>query len=171
MKTVILLATATLAALAPLARSPASSPVVEDFPGWPSQMEGRVLRPEPLAPEDVFFARGFPGRIARFTDGQRHIVVRWVTAPTRQLHPAAHCFRAAGYTVVPAPLRRNADGRLAACFDAKRDGKRLRVCEAIDGTDGQTWTDVSAWYWSALIAPPRESWWSLTFVEPIDAED
>ena len=52
-----------------------------------------------LGPIEERFARRFPGAIARFTDGERVLIVRQVTRPTRQLHPADDCFRAIGYTV------------------------------------------------------------------------
>ena len=43
------------------------------------------------------FAARFPGAIARFSDGERVIVLRHVERPTRMLHPAADCFRGLGY--------------------------------------------------------------------------
>ena len=44
------------------------------FPGWPSTFEGRTLTPLPLNEMETKFATGFPGRIARFSDGEREII-------------------------------------------------------------------------------------------------
>jgi hypothetical protein len=157
----------TAAALAPLA--PRTSQEIAEqtgFPGWPATFEGRTLASVPLAPEDSYFARGgFPGRISRFTDDTRHVVVRWVNAPTRRLHPAAQCFKGAGYEIEPRPMRRTADGALMGCFAAHREGRSLRVCEMVRSADGRTWSDVSSWHWSAMLAPSGQHWWSYVVVE------
>jgi hypothetical protein len=155
------------AALAPLA--PRTSDAIAEqtgFPGWPVTFEGRTLASIPLAPEDSYFARGgFPGRISRFTDGARHVVVRWVNAPTRRLHPAAQCFKGAGYEIDPRPMRRTADGALMGCFAARKEGRSLRVCEMVRNAEGRTWSDVSSWHWSAMLAPSAQHWWSYVVVE------
>src|SRR5688572_25881492 len=82
----------------------------EDFPGWPMQFEGKPLRTLPLGPLEQRFAAGFPGRIARFSDGEREIVLRWISRETRMLHPASECFRGVGFSVNPQPLRVGAGG-------------------------------------------------------------
>src|SRR5262245_13037243 len=67
-----------LAAVAPLA--PIRSDVTNEqaaFPGWPAQLEGRNLTQLPLSPREERFAADFPGRVARFTDGHREIIIRW----------------------------------------------------------------------------------------------
>jgi hypothetical protein len=43
------------------------------------------------------FAADFPGRIARFSDGHREIIIRWVARETRALHSASDCFKGLGY--------------------------------------------------------------------------
>ena len=41
----------------------------------------------------------------------------------------------------------------------------LVVREAVtDGRGGQ-WTDVSAWYWSALMGRSEGPWWAFTLAE------
>jgi hypothetical protein len=100
-----------LLATAPLWRSAGEpAPVSAVFPGWPTTFEGRALRELPLTEREERFGAGFPGRIARFTDGQRELIVRWVAAPTRQLHSTEDCFRGLGYGVSPAPFWRQEDG-------------------------------------------------------------
>src|SRR5262245_8451285 len=90
----LFLLSSVLLATAPLWSAPRErEPVEALFPGWPSTFEGRSLRELPLSEREERFGAGFPGRIARFTDGQRELIIRWVAAPTRQLHSAADCFR------------------------------------------------------------------------------
>ena len=154
---------AALAAFAPEIRSPAAAPSLQGFPGWPAQVGGRPLTRLPPGPQDEWFARDFPGRIARFSSGEEQVVLRWINAPTRRLHPASHCFEGAGFAVEPRPMRRM-HGALAGCFVARRDGESLNVCEWIADSDGRSWSDVSSWYWSALAAPPARNWWSYVVV-------
>lgn len=132
------------------------------FPGWPAQLEGRPLTPLPLTAREAGFVRDFPGRIGRFSDGSREIILRWVAAPTRKLHPAADCLRGSGYTIVPLPARISETGAAMSCFRARRGGEAMSVCEVIRDEAGSSWPDVSAWYWHALTGRGRGPWWSLT---------
>ena len=45
------------------------------------------------------FSKNFAGKIARFTDGEREILIRHLNRPTRSLHPSADCLRGAGYQI------------------------------------------------------------------------
>jgi len=92
-------------------------------------------------------------------------VLRWISEPTRRLHPAAHCFAGTGYAVAPLPLQRAPDGALMGCFAARKGTIRLRICEILRDGDGRSWADVSAWYWSALLSPAHAAWWSFIIVE------
>jgi hypothetical protein len=51
------------------------------------------------------------------------------------------------------------------CFDASRGGTRLRVCESIRDSAGGEWTDVSSWYWAALLGRSSGPWWATTVAE------
>lgn len=133
---------------------------------WPASFEGQPLFPLAAAPEDESLARGFPGRIARFSDGKRQIVLRSLARPTRQLHPARDCFKAIGYRIDPSPMRVVAPGTFASCFAASRNGRSVRVCERITDADGRSFTDPSAWYWPALLGRSRGPWLAATIVEP-----
>lgn len=156
-----------LAALVPLhSRSLAQPPT--SFPGWPAQFEGHALHELPLTEQEQRFAAEFPGRIGRFTDGSREIVMRWVGGPTRKLHPAADCFRGSGYAVTPAPIE-VIDGGSWGAFDAQRKGVRVRVREAILATDGQRWTDASSWYWAAVRDRTHGPWWAITVATSLAA--
>jgi hypothetical protein len=158
---------ALLAALAPmLGRSQGRAIASDAFPGWPTHHEGRALLPLPLTPREILFVRGFPGRVGRFQDGRREIIVRWVSAPTRLLHPAADCFRGVGYAITPLPARRSANGQVMSCFRATRGTEAMTACELIRGADGEHWPDVPAWYWSALLGASAAPWWSYVVAEP-----
>jgi hypothetical protein len=137
-------------------------PVTQNFPGWPAQIAGRSLRMLPLGSIEQRFAEDFPGRIARFGDGEREIVIRWVAQETRRLHPASDCFRGSGYAVKPQPLIVDNDGVRWGSFIATRGSEQLTVRERIYDGAGHQWTDVSAWYWAAATGKSQGPWWALT---------
>jgi hypothetical protein len=150
------------AAVLPLsAREGKSATAAAVFPGWPAEYEGRAIKALLPAPDDAWLARAFPGRIARFSDGERQIVLRWVAGPTRLLHPAAQCFRAAGYNISTAPMRGASDGAAMACFRASKDGKELLACERVFDGRGNSWPDVSAWYWHAVLNRASSGYWAV----------
>lgn len=165
----LFLACALAAALAPLARQDGAGAASKtaEFPGWPSSYEDRPLRPLPLGTKEEAFARDFPGRIARFTDGRREIIYRFVAEPTRRLHPAADCFKGSGYAITPLPLRRSTSGTDMGCFRARRGETDLAVCEAIRSDTGKSWSDLSSWYWDALLGKDAGKWWSVVVAAPI----
>jgi hypothetical protein len=135
---------------------------------WPSEWDGRALRPLALSAVEQRFAARFPGAIGRFTDGERALVLRSVDAPTRMLHPAADCFRGLGYGIAQARLERDAQERLWRCFEATApDGQRLRVCERIEAPDGRGFTDPSAWFWAASLGQSSGPWRAVTLVEAL----
>jgi hypothetical protein len=135
---------------------------------WPSEWDGRALRPLALSHVEQRFAARFPGAIGRFSDGERVLVLRSVDAPTRMLHPAADCFRGLGYGIAQARLERDARQRLWRCFEASApDGQRLRVCERIEAPDGGAFTDPSAWFWAASLGQSSGPWRAVTLVEAL----
>jgi hypothetical protein len=163
-----LIATA-LAALVPFAdraRGKGGAEGMSAFPGWPAQHEGRSLTQLPLSPREDAFVRDFPGRVGRFSDGRREIILRWVNAPTRRLHPAADCFRGIGYAITPLPVRTDGGGAAMGCFRAQKGAASMTVCELIRDERGTTWPDVSAWYWHALFSQSPAPWWSVVVATP-----
>ncbi|HEY6255545.1 MAG TPA: hypothetical protein VIY51_07090 [Xanthobacteraceae bacterium] len=158
---------AMAAAVAPLLRwgNDAATAVGKDFPGWPRQYEGHALTQLPLTQREATFVRDFPGRVGRFTDGRREIIIRWVGAPTRLLHSAADCFRGSGYSIAPMPVRRDIAGAAMGCFRASHQADRLMVCEVIRDARGESWPDVSAWYWNAMLSVSAAPWWSFVVAE------
>jgi len=156
-----------LAAVAPFA--PIRSDVTNEqsaFPGWPAQLEGRDLTQLPLSSREERFAADFPGRIARFSDGRREIIIRWVARETRALHPASDCFKGLGYSIKPLSARLDPDGHRWGAFEARRGDEALRVHERIyDSADKESWSDVSTWYWQAMMGKTSGGWWAVTVAE------
>jgi hypothetical protein len=159
----LLFAAALLAcALLPLARlSPAAS-ATSDAGEWPTEWQGRPLRPLALSAVEERFAARFPGRIARLTDGEQVLVWRAVRSPTRMLHPAADCYRGLGYRIEQARLEADAQRQMWRCFVAERDGQRLRVCERIVDAQGRIYTDASNWFWAAQLGMSTGPWQAIT---------
>jgi hypothetical protein len=134
----------------------------------------RPLTQQPRTALEERFAANFPGTIVRFTVGEATLILREVAQPTRQLHPAADCFRAAGYTPGPARTHEDARQKRWNCFLASRGNRRWRVCERIANASGNQWTDVSSWYWAAVWSRDASTagpWWAVTLVTPLEAED
>ena len=159
-----------IAAIAPLfVRQTTNSTESVPFPGWPAQFEGRALTEQSLSLREKQFTESFPGRIARFTDGSRELIFRWVTRETRALHPAADCFRGIGYSIRPLPLHTDIDGNRWGAFEASRKGETLLVRERIySAGSGQSWPDVSGWYWQTTfdnLQSNRQGWWAVTVAE------
>ena len=135
------------------------------FPGWPALYEGRALTELPLSQREAAFTTDFPGRVGRFSDGKREIIIRWLDAPTRRLHPAADCLRGSGYRITPLPVRRDESGAAMGCFRATRAADDLMICELIRDGRGGSWPDVSAWYWSAMLSSSPGPWWSFVVAQ------
>lgn len=144
--------------------SRADAGLASAFPGWPDAFEGQPLVPEPALPEDARFTRGFPGRFARFSSGERVVLLRWLPNPTRQLHPSVDCFRGSGYRTRPVPSRIGARGERWGCFEAARAGRSFTVCERIIDSGGRSWTDPSSWWWSAALGTAQGPYWAATLV-------
>jgi hypothetical protein len=139
---------------------------------WPTRFRGQPLTQLPPTALEARFAARFPGAVARFTDGEQLLIVRHVRRPTRLLHPATDCFRAAGYAVAGVQAAVDAQGVRWRCFLARRGSESLRVCERIgerlDDAGEPGWTDVSAWFWDAQFRRSGSAWWALTVVTPLD---
>jgi hypothetical protein len=157
---------ALAAAAAPFATSD-RAPQIDgaQFPGWPTHFEGRGLKPLDLSEREKRFADKFPGQIAKFSDGSRTIIVRWVTRETRKLHPASDCFKGAGYTVTNLPARSDSQDSLWGCFHASKGREGLHVSERVFDNHGNGWPDISSWYWSAFLGRSAGPWWALTVIE------
>ena len=150
-----------------LAAMPADAHTSPPAPEFPAEWEGRPLRPLVLTDVETRFARQFPGNIARLTDGQQVLVLRTVLRPTRMLHPAADCYRGVGWSIDRQQLQPDASNQLWRCFEAERDGRRMRVCEHIVDAQGRVFTDTSSWFWAAALEQSRGPWQALTVASPL----
>jgi len=143
--------------------APDSADIKTTLP-FPEHFEGRELIELPLAPRELRFSNGFPGEMKRFTDGERELLIRTISRPTRKLHPSADCFKGAGYAVEPIAARVDRNGKPWGCFQAKGRGAVLKVCEQISDRHGVTWYDVSSWFWDAALGRSSGPWQAVTLV-------
>lgn len=165
--TILVMALAGIAALAPLAFHHDSKAAPDNHVTWPTTINGHTLRPVASPSEEQAFAAEFPGNMKRFSDGKRAYFVRVVNRETRQLHPSSDCFRGLGYTTEPKPLVVMEDGSTWGCFEATKADTKLRILERIYDDHGQSWTDVSQWYWSAAFGRTKGPWFDITIAQPI----
>lgn len=143
----------------------------EGFPGWPAEYEGRALHQRPLDPREAAFLADFPGEVGCFDDGERQLVLRWISAPSHRLHPARACFAGRGFEITPEADHIDPGGARWGRFVASRDGERLRVSERLFDGRGKEWSDVSAWYWEQLLSPSSGPWWAWMIVEACPRSD
>ena len=123
------------------------------------------LHPLPCSPEESAFAKSFPGSLSSHRWGDSQVILRQVTKATRKLHPSRDCLRAAGFDTTDSVTVRSSDGCEWSRFSATRADSRLIVHERIvSETDGSFWTDVPAWYWSALRHPLNGPWRAETVI-------
>lgn len=149
-----------------LTSAPASAVAAPAFVEWPQRFDGVMLRPLALSAVEQRFVSEFPGAIARFSAGERAVTLRHVTAATRKLHPAADCFRGLGYRIEAITLRqRPAAVGLQRCFVASGKGPALSVCEYIEDATGRSFSDHSAWYWSAIAGASPGPWRAVTVAQ------
>lgn len=171
MKTLATMAFAGLCALTALAplvfEDSANAVAIAGFPGWPASFEGRKLTPLPLTPIETRFQQNFPGRVGRFSDGEREIVIRWVDRGTRKLHASSDCFKANGYELTMRPVKIIGDERWSG-FIASKGVQKLEVHERITDGQGGQWSDVSAWYWAAQLGQTKGPWWAITVAKSVD---
>lgn len=132
-----------------------------------TQWQGQALRPLALSEVERRFAQRFPGTLNRLTNGTQVLVVRSVDKPTRMLHPATDCYQGLGYQITAQQLELDSERLLWRCFEARRGGQRLRVCERIVDAGGRGFTDTSAWYWAAVLGQSQGPWQTITVASPL----
>ena len=150
---------------APLFTQSAKNNFKQSSTEFPQTFENKRLEELELSEKEKYFLEDFPGEVKRFSDGRREIIVRFVTAATRKLHPSTDCFSAIGYEIKPLPLKLDEQNNKWACFSAQKNGENLKVCERMFTESGESWTDVSAWYWSALSDVNANGYWAITVAE------
>jgi hypothetical protein len=165
MKTNLLLVACACAAVAPAVSTDRATSGDDTVPTWPTYFHGRTLHELPMGARERAFLSGFPGDVGRFTDGERDIVMRWVTQPTRRLHPAEDCYRGLGFETSSSRILRDGDRTQWRCFAASRGDASREVCEQIQDREGRRWTDVSAWYWAAALGRSDGPWLVTTVAD------
>lgn len=138
-----------------------------EFPGWATALDVSAMQELSHSQGELRFEKDFPGRIGKFSDGKSEYAIRWVTEPTRLLHLASDCLKGSGYEIKPQPLFIDPQGNRWGCSLAIGKDQTLKVRERIFDTDGKNWTDVSSWYWSALMRVSKGGWWAVTVIEKV----
>ena len=167
--TIALVLSCTLAALEPFFLTIPPTPVLdsEDFLSWPSTFEGQRITQVPMSELNQKYADNFPGKIAVFRTGKSRIVFRWVTIATRQLHSSETCYRAGGYKITWLPEYIDSSKVKWSVFEAINENERLRVRERVFDSSGQNWTDLSSWYWAALLNQSKSPWWVVSEIQSL----
>lgn len=150
------------AGVCPLWGKKAVTQAHEGFKGWPTQFNGKPLKMLELTEREKTFALHFPGKIARFSSGNDEIIIRWIESPSRRVHPSSDCFKGYGYAVKHIHPMRDAAGDLWGCLEAVKGETSLFVRENIQDSQGQSWPDVSSWYWAAILGQTQGPWLAVT---------
>ena len=135
------------------------------FSGWPDSFEGRAIEEVALTSKEAEFYRSFPGEIARFSDGKQQIIFRWIDEPTQHLHPAATCFQGQGFVIQLMDGLVDERGSHWGVFRAIRGEESFVVREQVY-TNSETWSDISAWYWSATLGRTSGPWCAVMVATP-----
>ncbi|BDS07686.1 hypothetical protein NT6N_27260 [Oceaniferula spumae] len=131
---------------------------------WPETFEGYLLTPLPMTAMEREFQRSFPGQIGNFRSGENQIILRRVTRATRKLHPATDCLKASGHRIGKASLYTDHQGGKWSGCEVSKAGQTFFVRECITSPNGKIWTDVSSWYWHAMMHPDSGPWLASTII-------
>ena len=134
------------------------------LPPFPTDWEGVTLHPLPIDLSDTYLAN-YPGEAARFTDGEREFLFRWISRPSRPVHAPEVCFKAIGYTIDPLPSFLDDHGRTWASFRASQPSHTRTVYAVILDDEGNSFYDNSSWYWAASTGKSRGPWLAITLAE------
>jgi hypothetical protein len=150
----------------------ASAPLVADarptghsFAGWPSQLDGRPLTRLADTPEELRFYAAQPTRHARFSDGQRVVLMSWADASIEGFHLAGPCFAAFGFQLQQLAPRSSDGAPAESCFRATRGGVAQRVCEHIRDGEGRTFASMEAWHLAQLLGSTEPPYLGVSIVE------
>jgi len=130
---------------------------------WPQLSVNGKWDNIPLSPIESQFSLEMPGGLAKFSDGESVYILRYMTQVTRKLHPIADCFKSSGYQIKYEPNVIFKDNRYYSYFTASRNEETLRVMESIWDANGNSWSDVSTWYWCNFFEE-NGPWFSCAIV-------
>lgn len=162
-KLVAYLLACVAAASAPLVAD--ARPAARSFPGWPSQLDGRPLTRLADTPEETRFYAEQPTRHARFSDGQRVVLLSWADASVDGFHLAGPCFIAFGFQLRALAPRASDGARTESCFRATRGGVAQRVCEHIRDGKGRSFASMEAWHLAQLLGSTEPPYLGVSVVE------
>lgn len=156
-----------LATVAPFLRPHVDAPPAShELGAFPTSIDGRLLTPASFSDVEAPWLARFPGRIGRFTDGERLWILRMTALPTLELHSSARCLRAAGWHVEAASAHRDSQRRIWSTFIASKGERRLSVREQVQSTSTQaSWPDIDAWRWDAWLGRDPGPWCAYTSIE------
>lgn len=163
---IVFIITCSLAAAIPLLPMRHDANSTNMYPlAFPDHYQGRKLQPIAMTEHEKRFYRRFPGKLSKYTDGQRNITFKWIDRPTRKLHPASDCYRGMGFSIYPEALQVDHSGHKWGAFRAVKGNNHILVKEKISDPSNHHWTDVSSWYWSALLGRSKGPWLVVTIAE------
>lgn len=139
---------------------------IKSFKGWDKTFNGKLLKEIPLNENEKKFLIDFPGKINKFTDGERQIIMRYIENPTRKLHSSSDCYKGIGYKIKYEPIEIDKDKIKWSSFIVKKGDKKLKIKERIY-KQGKNWTDVSSWYWENIFNKNTLPSIAVTIIEPI----
>ena len=140
-------------------------PELSTEPDWPVEYLSPDHKKTALSGKEKQFYKNFPGKMIKLSSGNTEYVIKWVTRPTRKLHPASDCYKGSGYSITPGPVKRDKNGNHWSSFTATKIKSNVLVKERIYNNSGQSWPDVSGWFWSALFNKNSGPWWVVTVSE------
>lgn len=133
---------------------------------WPVLSTNGIWQILPLSKIESQFSNEMPGGIAKFTDGEKIYILRYVTRVTRKLHPISDCFKSSGFTIKGSQKIVLKEGKYYSTFNAVRDKESLFVMETFWDLNGKSWSDVSAWYWENY-SESKGPWYSSVIINKI----
>jgi hypothetical protein len=164
-KLIAYLAACGLALIVPLAWRPHEQRAAAAFAGWPAELDGRVLIQLPDTKDEARFFAQLPVRHARFSDGQRIVLMRWAADRVEGFHLAATCYEAFGFTLSEARERAGPAGRAETCFSARRGGQTRHVCEHIRDGNGRIFANLERWHLARLLGTTTPPYLGISVVE------
>jgi len=133
---------------------------------WPTR-EGNTPLFEIAIPEDqADFLQHFPGSVKVFASADSIWIYRWVNRPTRQLHPARDCYRAAGWEVLEEKQILDTSGHRWSRTHLVHGTREMEIHEQIRDANGTArWTEPSQWFWDAALGRSQGPWWMISRID------
>ncbi|MEM6820378.1 MAG: hypothetical protein AAF558_00355 [Verrucomicrobiota bacterium] len=140
---------------------------LQTLPSWPQYWLGQHLQPVDFEIDEQRFYQAFPGKAAAFTDGNRRIIFRWITRPSRKVHPVRHCLSAQGFSIEKESVIFDKFEHPWRRLQATKKQKTFVVLEQIQDGEGKFFTDVSAWFWNGILGKSKGPWLNRIIFEPV----